>query len=561
MDRALLIKHQDVFDCSPDPNNYRAMLLRCGSDIPLNICATISSLFSSDAGYEAQPSLEAELLTDSLKNKVRRFREKEIGDRLSVIFTRAAALLNLKCLLATPRPATYSPTAVGAASLHANDYLDMFLPVADASLLMAEMMPVWEIYNSRDVGTLLRRYFYIYYEILSVDSRVNELFTQHLSSTPDALRIDGLKVEDYLALLFGMYTVAATSAKSLKTSIIDLADPATVLHISAEELTAFLKERSLNEEGFRHAIGLLSTDEEFAAAVSRTEWTTDFSVFRTHPLLALKDGRFIVSDLQFLIENAAAGLFWNTFHRMPKHGRERFLSYWGDAFETYIKRIVSAHFAPLHSVLTNVCGPDFEIDILAIHEDVAVVMECKAGMISQAAKTSRQLEKVKRAIDTKLVSNEKGRPKGVQQLSRSCNALARGEVPGIPVLRHIYPLLIVDDFALSSPGTNTYLAERFASMGPHCSSISPPTVVTVDEFEELAPYLGAGDFSWAELLDRRFKSEGVDANPLRNTFADVANGKVLKIRVNGVTKPAGERLAALLEEKYRELANRVNKPT
>jgi len=558
MNKALLIKHRDVFDCAPDPKNYRFMLLRCGGDIPLNICATISSLFSTGVGLDAQQSLESELLTDSLKGKVERFRQAEVGRNRSLIFTRANALLNLKCLLAAHRPERYSATAVGAIALHANDYLDIDLPTADASLFMVQILPVWEIYNPRDVGPLLRRYHYIFDEILSTDDRIIKLFAQELETTPGDLRVDGLKIDDYLALMFGMYTGVSNSAKSLKTSILDFSDPTSALDLLADEAHDFLRARSIDEDAMRAAINPLHDDQMFAAAVQTAGWATDFSMFRTHPLLALSDGRLLVMDLQFLIENAASGLFWNTFYRIPtKRGRELLLGYWGEAFETYLRRLVVEHFTDAWTVLTNVTGPDFEIDILIIRDDVAVVIESKAGMLNNAVKVSRDFAKVTKAIVTKLVSNEKGKPKGVSQLARSCRAIARGEVSGISAIRRVYPLLVVDDPAFSAPGTNTFLAERFAELGTHEAAVAPPTIATIDEFEEIAPYIAAGDISWSELLDRRFTPKGVDATPLHNTFTDVAKGR-LRVRPNRLTLATGERLHRLIEEKYKKLALRGN---
>jgi len=561
VNRALLIKHRDVFDRAPDPKNYRFMLLRCGGDIPLNICATISGLFSTDLGFDAQQSLETELLTDSLKSKVARFRQAKIGPQQSLIFTRANALLNLKCLLATRRPQRYSATAVGAIALHANDYLDIDLPTADPTLLMVQILPVWEIYNPRDVGALLRRYHYIFHEILSTDKHIVELFAQELATTPDDLRVDGLKIDDYLALLFGLYTIASNSAKSLKTSIIDFSDPKSALDISADDAGVFLKARSIDQNAIAAAIGPLLSDEAFAAAMRTAGWATDFSMFRTHPLLALSDGRLLVTDLQFLIENAAAGLFWNTFYRLPtKRGRQLLLGYWGDAFETYVRRLVAEHFTDDWTILTNVSESDFEIDVLIIRDDVAVVIECKAGTLNHAIKVSRNSAKVTRAIDTKLVSNEEGKPKGVGQLARSCKAVARGELASVSAIRRVYPLLVVDDPAFSAPGTNTYLAERFAALGPHHSAVSPPTIATIDEFEEIAPYIAAGDISWRELLERRFTAKGVDATPLHNTFTDVAQGR-LRVRSNRLTAATGERLHRLIEEKYQKLAARADDKT
>src|SRR4051812_49276388 len=115
MQQHYLMKYSDVFETTPEPRNYYRMLLRCAGDIPINIAATINSIFAADDGVEAQASLENELLSDSVKNKLRRLRRRETKGRSSIVFTRAGAMLNLKALLATDRSAgRYSVTAFGA---------------------------------------------------------------------------------------------------------------------------------------------------------------------------------------------------------------------------------------------------------------------------------------------------------------------------------------------------------------------------------------------------------------------------------------------------------------
>jgi hypothetical protein len=561
MNQLILIKQSDVYESTPDARGYHQMIMRCGGEIPLNIFATVCSLFSSAFGIPAQDSLEDELLAASVKNKLARFRKNKVGSRHSAIFTRATALLNLKCLLAAVRPGSkFSKTAVGGMALHANDYIDLSLPEADATVLMTELMPMWEIHNPRDVGQVLRRYYYIFNEILSTNEKVIALFSNELHVHPKLLDIDGLHIDDYVALLFGLFAIAARSASSMRTSIIDFSDPTSALDITREEVTSFLKARSLNQESFQAVIGAIDTPEELDSVLGRPEWTTDFSVFRKYPLLELPNGRLLVTDLQFLIENAGAGLFWNTFYRLSKKGRQLFPSYWGEAFETYIQRLAKEHFGPPWTVLTNISGSNFEIDLLLTDGEAAIVIECKAGSLPQSVKTSRDVEKVTRALETKFVTNASGNAKGVRQLVRAAGAVARGEVAAVGNVRRIYPLLVAEDPALATPGTNHFLAQHFANDGPHDPRVSPPTVATVDEFEEVAPYLGANDITWSELLDRRFDSGRVVATPLRNSFVDCVASKHLKRRPNLVTRAAGVQLQQMIEAKYRDRRKDSNEP-
>src|SRR5438874_395156 len=100
----LLIKWSDVFECPRSPQNYYEQVLRCVGDIPLNIFATVNNRFCREnLGPDAQQHLEDEMLSDSIKNKVARLRKREMQGRDSLIFNRAAGLLNLKLLLSMKR--------------------------------------------------------------------------------------------------------------------------------------------------------------------------------------------------------------------------------------------------------------------------------------------------------------------------------------------------------------------------------------------------------------------------------------------------------------------------
>jgi len=528
------------------------MLRRCSGDIPLNISSTINSLFSSGAGLQIQNSLEAELLNDSTRNRVARFRQREIKDRPSLIFTRAGGLLNLKALLSIDRRnAKYSVTGPGAIALHANDYLDIELQEADAAILMVQMLPVWELYNPRDVGAVLRRYDYVFHDLFVTDSRVSELLRRELSIDPGEIRVDGVRVDDYLALLFGLYVVAQGGARNLKTSIVDFTSHLAPLDISREEADAFLAARSFDTDQFRAVLGNLD-ETTFQTVVRNSSWSTDFSLFRERPLVRLEDGRFVVADLQFLIENAAVGLFWNLFRRMSKAGRDLLQALWGHTFERYVQQQFISHLRTPYTVTLNVDGPDLEIDLLIVRGDVAFVVEAKAGMLPQDAKSSRDFGRVTAAINRKFVANVKGNPKGVRQLARSCSALASGLIPNVGSLRKIYPLLVVDDPSLNTVGMNTYLDRQFSatSLAP---SVSPLTVATIDEIENIIPYVGSGDVELGEVLDERFTKNGVTAEPLNTTFARIVNGRKIRTRGNAVTKAAGERLAAVVQKKYEKL--------
>ena len=74
---------------------------------------------------------------------------------------------------------------MGAVGLHANDYIDISLPEADATTLMMQMLPVWEIYNPRDIGALLRRYDTTFRELFSADTRERSVRVRIRTNTRD----------------------------------------------------------------------------------------------------------------------------------------------------------------------------------------------------------------------------------------------------------------------------------------------------------------------------------------------------------------------------------------
>lgn len=208
------------------PSNYFEQVRRCAGLIPLNVFATANNRFSLDqASPDAHAALEAEMLSDSSRNRLSRRRSRHRKGPHTIVFTRAGSQLNLKLLLAVARPdSPYKPTAVGACALHANDYNES----EDTSSLSSGLLPVvtefaatWELQNPRQVGPLLRRSYYIYDQLLRTDQDLARLVRAELDTAIEDVEFAGLSYSKYFPLLFGFYAVAKNGVEKEATSIVD----------------------------------------------------------------------------------------------------------------------------------------------------------------------------------------------------------------------------------------------------------------------------------------------------------------------------------------------------
>ena len=62
----------------------------------------------------------------------------------------------------------------------------------------------------------------------------------------------------------------------------------------------------------------------------------------------------------------------------------------------------------------------------------------------------------------RMLTHMKGKKKGVRQLAEACLAARSGSVKDVPTVKHIFPVLVVEDPSLQTVGMNSYLHEKFA---------------------------------------------------------------------------------------------------
>ncbi len=551
----LMAKYSDLLgDGQRSSMNYFEQVRRAVGDIPLNIFSTINNQYTLDpASVEAHRSLEAELLSDSIRNKLRRIRQNT-PTKPFVAFTRAGALLNLKLLLATSRPtAPYKPTAVGACALHANDFIESPNSGALSSGLLpvvTEFAATWEIQNPREIAPVLRRCYFIYDHLLKKDERIRKLVSDELGVEVEEVAFSGLPFRSYFPLLFGLYTVARNGVEKERTSIINAHDVAAKAGVTPGAFVAFAMSKARTLAVARSEFGLIETADDFKRKVEDSAWTSDVLSFRRKPLLALSDGRYIVLDIQFLFENASAGLSWNFMAAFDSaKATHAFLAYWGGVFERYTQEVLEHYFAT--SVRRGLQFNGGDIDVLLELPDAALAMEVKSGFIAQDVKGCRDEARFAAEIEKKYVVDQDGKPKGVRQLAASVRALREKRVAGVRTpFQRIYPILVAEDPVMQTFAMNAYLNQLFALEIDRGRDIAPLTVLLIDELEEILPYIAAGDLSWQQVLDARFVGDKVVAAPMHTTFSELHAELNLKSRGDTFLASHGDELISMIDDAY-----------
>jgi hypothetical protein len=150
----------------------------------------------------------------------------------------------------------------------------------------------------------------------------------------------------------------------------------------------------------------------------------------------------------------------------------------------------------------------FEIDASLLDARSAAVFEVKAAWLREDAIADSTHETLLRDIRMKYgveKESSKERGKGVAQLARSIGAIARGEwigpngeFAGVNVL---YPVLLVHDTRLDTPGLGAFLEVEFRTLLGEISVekvVAPLTVMTIEDLESLES--SVEKFSFVELL-------------------------------------------------------------
>ncbi|WP_437621618.1 hypothetical protein [Sorangium sp. So ce1151] len=242
----------------------------------------------------------------------------------------------------------------------------------------------------------------------------------------------------------------------------------------------------------------------------------DQTPLRARPILRTADGRCIILDQAFYGERASVGPLFTLVSALGKSKKiNTAFGAFGAAFEAYVNSLLCTMYPSASSPLlfdrltcnlhgkTN-DGNDVEIADACLNDVTEVVLfEIKAAFIREDSTSESDVyeQELRKKYGVSAGSaNERG-VKGVGQLARSIRRIAVGELtPGGPTwqqVKHIFPVLVVYDVSLNSPGHAEFFEEEFRtalnpeSVGPTGFmqkgplNVAPLTVMTIEDLENL----------------------------------------------------------------------------
>ena len=228
------------------------------------------------------------------------------------------------------------------------------------------------------------------------------------------------------------------------------------------------------------------------------------------------DGRAIILDPTFFAEKVSVGPLFQLLKGNSRKKGDELLSLFGKAFEDYATDILRRMYPSRPPLVDRAAyglkgktakGQEFEIDASLLDAREAVIFEVKAAWLREDAIADSTHETLLRDIRKKYGiepgSNKHG--KGVAQLARSIGAISRGEWYGsnreFAETRVVYPVLLVHDTRLHTPGLGAFLESEFRALLGDISIgkiVAPLTIMTIQDLETLE--LSVEHFSFVELL-------------------------------------------------------------
>ena len=418
------------------------------------------------------------------------------------------------------------PYQTGDVVLRANQFVSgvrfdgIIDPQTDADLA-AETISTWDLTNPRDIGYEVPGVYRMFELLDAPDTTVITLKNKLGIVTAD-LRIAGLTILDFIAMVFGLVSSAQGMAPDM---LINNPRAATFnrdtllanVELPPETLETFLLNKCISFPDLQQRLtgGAPWTADRYESLMRQNQFRVDFLPFRERPLLAINDKEFIVPHLQFLTELMFSGLFFDLYFQFERENRDTFSSLWGRLFELSLSEMLDYYYPALSGFLRiDVSYKGGQIDAMLDFGSYIIIFEFKHFMLTGEAKYSRSGEALKTALKEKLFVTQKGASKAIRQLLESATAIRDGRVNTVmgrssqPYPATIYPITVVDDPCLEAPFVNVYLNQLFqAEKGD--VAIRPLTLMSVQEFEGVLPLIGSGQLSWPELLNERFDGDNI----------------------------------------------------
>jgi len=275
------------------------------------------------------------------------------------------------------------------------------------------------------------------------------------------------------------------------------------------------------------------TPDQLAERLTHQFQSEGYKAIIERPILRVADGRFTVMDPHYFSDHFTTAPLFKTF-RGNKSDNQRFGAL-GDAFEDYALSVLERIYKPASSFLVqrlypNLKSPDgvrpeFEIDALINEGKDLVVMEMKSAFLKETVFLTDDVSAFLAEVRSKYAQGKTARErrKGVAQLATCIRAIVDGSFNdgGIDrqLVRQIFPVLVVHDERMGSPGMNIFLDSLFNEfLGelPGRIRIAPLTVMTIADLEHQESSDG---FTMTELLGEYCKLPAGHPMSLHNFMA------------------------------------------
>jgi hypothetical protein len=387
--------------------------------------------------------------------------------------------------------------------------------------LMTQWFPQSELINVPDVYQAIARND----EYLNIfDRRAADFrFSEGQTLAQRFKQLTGLDIRQYLRLYFALYVLHMQLQEKHPEEInwnpgiinFDKDRVFSNMDFDVEEKEIFFRRAIID---LPKLIERVKSDAESGRA-----WQFDFTTFRDCPLVSIpgNDRGFTCIAFPFLIEKLASG-FYHTILSSWEEGdpeRGRFQGYWGIVFEQFVNDRLREQYRP--SLLSNrfYGNPYFNkkqnrsievSDTVLDYGDSLVVMEHKGGYLSLAEKYSDDPDKLLKGVADKF-----GFDKAIKQLSRSIGILFNEDsgkrdtfsqldegrrpvhtfnVSDVERVRKVYPVLLVQEFSMTTGFMNRRLKLQFAEkLKEHAInplvSVRPLSLLTVENLENVLAHL------------------------------------------------------------------------
>lgn len=267
--------------------------------------------------------------------------------------------------------------------------------------------------------------------------------------------------------------------------------------------TALFRETYAASTEFAAKFGLFlrqtsQTPDELKSRFEQGFEKNGFKAVRERPILATPAGWYVILDAAYFIDHFTL----SPIFKVISSGKqvEKVFGAFGDAFEDYVIEILERRYPATFGVrrlFTRVKSrednPEFEIDALLNEGADLVLMEVKAAFVPERsiltdspANFLRELRK-KYAVEP----GQQDREVGVAQLAKQIRAILLDRWGGAEIdhdqLRRIYPVLVVHDEHLASPGVGAFLNERFrerlGDVARAKARVEDLTIMTIHDLE------------------------------------------------------------------------------